>query len=151
MKKHVIILGVSLMLLSVYVSGCDKLLRSNPDHVTVNIMVAVYITMLDAQNHVVNATTDGMEVVIGITRDGADWNPFTRIMQNGLCQATGVMELSKGQYFEVNATVPHQFREYRMITPGYAKLTWDTVNASDIYGDIYNWYPHVTITMKQQS
>lgn len=151
MKKQWMLIGTCFLLISTSLSGCDMLLTPKPDHITVNIMVAVYVTMLDTQNNIVNVTTDGMEVTIIVTRNGNDPNLFTRLMQNGLCQATAVMDLAKGQYFECNATIKAQYGKYRMTAPGYAKLTWDTVNASENYGDLYNWYPHLTVQMKQQS
>jgi hypothetical protein len=148
MRKLWAMIGTCFLLISLGVSGCDQLLTTKPDHITVNIMVAVYATMLDTQNNIVNVTTDWMEVTIIITRNGGDPNIFTRFMKDGLCQATAVMDLAKGQYFECNATIKGQYGEY-FVAPGYAKLTWDTVNASENYGDLYSWYPHLTIQMKQ--
>jgi hypothetical protein len=127
MKQQWAMIGMCLLLLTMGMSGCDQLLKKNQDHITVNVMVAVYITMLDANNQLV----------------------FQRIMQGGLCQATGVIELSKGQYIDCTVTLPNSLDTYRQVAPGYAKLTWDTVNATTNFGDMYDWYPHITVQMKQ--
>jgi hypothetical protein len=151
MKHQWAIIGTCFLFIFLGISGCDQLMTKKPDHITVNIMADVRITMLDRQNNVVNVSTDWMEVTVLITRNGADPNLNTRYMQNGLCQVSAVEVLSQGQYFECNATVKGPYGEYDPLTPGYAKLTWETVNASQNYGDVYMWYPHLTIQMKQRS
>ena len=149
MKKQKVMIGIFLVLMSLCISGCDQLLGNHPDHVTVNVMVAVYITMIDAHNQVVDIKTNGLPVTIFMTKNGGDQRVFERIMQGGLCQATGVIELSKGQYIECNVTCKSGYDNFYQVAPGYAKLTWDTVNSSTNFGDMYNWYPHITIQMKQ--
>jgi len=149
MKNSIVVLGVCILLLSLCLSGCDKLLPNNPDHITVNVMVAVYLTMIDAHGQTVNVSTNGLPVTIFMTKNGGDRLVFERIMQGGLCQATGVIELSRGQYIECNVTAKNSYLDFYQVAPGYAKLTWDTVNASINYGDMYSWYPHITIQMKQ--
>jgi len=149
MKKHMMMLGIFLVLMSLYVSGCDQLLSKHPDHITVNVMVAVYITMLDAHQNIVNISPNGLAVTIIMTKNGGDQLVFERIMQGGLCQATGVIQLSKNQYIECNATVKGSYDNYYPVASGYVKLTWDMVNASTNYGDMYSWYPHITIQMQQ--
>lgn len=151
MKKQRLTIGAYLLLILLCVSGCDQLMSQKPNHVTVNVMVAVYMTMIDAHNTIVNISTNGIPVTIIMTKNGGDQLVFQRIMQGGLCQATGVMDLSKGQYIECNATVQDGYDNYFPVAPGYAKLTWDTVNASTNFGDMYSWYPHITIQMKQTS
>jgi hypothetical protein len=151
MKKQWMIIGTCALLVSMGLSGCDQLLSTKPNHVTVNVMVAVYVTMLDEHNNIVNISTNGIPVTIIMTKNGGDQLVFQRIVQGGLCQATGVIDLSKGQYIECNATVQGGYDNYYPVAPGYAKLTWDTVNASTNYGDMYSWYPHLTIDMKQQA
>jgi hypothetical protein len=143
------IIGTCFLLLSLSLGGCDKLLSPKPDHITVNVMIAVYVNMVDAHYNNVNVTTDGIPVTIFITKNGSDRLVFQRIMQTGLCQATGIINLAKGQYIECNATVQGSFDNYFPVAPGYAKLAWDTANASTNYGDMYDWYPHLTIQMKQ--
>jgi hypothetical protein len=151
MRKPWVMIGTCFLLISLCISGCDQLLNTKPNHITVNVMVAVYVTMLDAQNNIVNISTDGIPVTIIMTKNGGDQLVFQRIMQGGLCQATGVIDLSRGQYIECNATVQGGYNNYYPVAPGFVKLSWDTVNASTNYGDMYSWYPHLTIQMKQQS
>jgi len=150
-KQRAMIIGTCFLLISLCVSGCDQLVSTKPSHITVNVMVAVYITMLDAHHNIVNITPNGLPVTIIMTKNGGDQLVFQRIMQGGLCQATGVIELSKDQFIECNATVQGSYDTYYPVASGYAKLTWDTVNASTNFGDMYSWYPHLTIQMIQAS
>jgi len=120
-----------------------------PDHISVNIMVAVNIQFLNADNAVIQKNTDGMKVSIKITKNGQNNLVFERIMQNELCQATGDFDLTKGSYIECNASIKDENHLYHQIFQGYAKLTWDTVSASTNYGGVYNWYPKITITVKE--
>jgi len=119
------------------------------DRISVNIMVAVNIQFLDVDNNVVQKTTDGLKVNIEIVKNGRDRLVFERIMQNGLCQATGDFELTEGSYIECNASIKDENRLYHQVFPGYAKLTWDTVNSSTNFGGVYNWYPKILITVKE--
>jgi hypothetical protein len=148
-KRRVMIIGTCFLLIFLCVSGCDQLMSTKPSHITVNTMVAVYINMVDSHNNMMNISTNGIPVTIIMTKNGSDQLVFQRIMQGGLCQATGVMDLAKGQYIECNATVQGGYDNYYPVGPGYAKLTWDVVNVSTNFGDMYSWYPHVTIQMKQ--
>ena len=150
MNNRLVVLGISLVLCTLCVSGCDKLPRNTPSHITVNIMAAVYITTIDAHDQAVNVTTDALPVTIVMTKNGGDQLVFQRVMQGGLCQATGVIDLSKGQYIECTVTCQSGYNNFYQVAPGYAKLSWDAVNSSENYGDMYSWYPHLTITMKQQ-
>ncbi len=112
-------------------------------------MVAVQIQILDANNNILQKSTDGLIVIIEIMKNGQDRLVFERIMQNGLCQATGDFELSKSDSIECTANIKDQQGNYHQVSQGYDKLTWDTVNASSNFGGVYNWYPKITITLKE--
>jgi hypothetical protein len=120
-----------------------------PDRISVNVMVAVKIQFLDSNNNILQKSSDGMKVIIKIIKNGRDQLAFERFMQNGLCQATGDFQLSKGDYIECNVTIKDEPKVYTQVFPGYTKLEWDTVNASTNFGDIYNWYPKITLTLKE--
>lgn len=147
MRRKIILIGIGLVFLILYMSGCDQIIMK-PDHFPVNIMVAVNIQFLDANNNVIQKNTDGLTVTIEILKNGRDRLVFERIMQNGLCQATGDFELSKGSYVECNAYIKDDYHVYTQVFQGYTKLTWDTVNTSTNFGGVYNWYPKITITLK---
>jgi hypothetical protein len=70
-------------------------------------------------------------------------------MQNGLCQATGDFQLSKDDYIECTANIKDEQNVYNQVFQGYAKLTWETVDASTNFGGVYNWYPKMTVTLKE--
>jgi hypothetical protein len=120
-----------------------------PDHISVNIMVAVNIQFLDANNNIIQKNTDGLTVTIYILKNGQDRLVFERIMQNGLCQATGDFSLSKGNFIECTADIKDENNVYDQVFQGYAKLTWETVSASTNFGGVYNWYPKITLTLKE--
>ena len=63
-------------------------------------MVAVNILFLDANNNIIQKNTDAVTVIIVIQKSGRDRLVFERMMQNGLCQATGDFELSEENYIE---------------------------------------------------
>ncbi|DAC72130.1 MAG TPA: hypothetical protein DSN98_06835 [Thermoplasmata archaeon] len=147
MKKQFGILGVCLLFMTFWFSGCDEI-GTKPDHITVNIMAAVFVKLIDANDNVLNISVDGAPVNIEMTKEGIDRLTFERVMQSGLCQATGSFDLSKDQYLECTATVPKGYQGYSAVAPGYAKLTWETVNASTNFGGMYNWYPKFVIHLK---
>lgn len=147
MPRKTILLGIALISIILCFSGCDQLIIK-PDHISVNIMVAVNIQFLDSNNNVIQKTTDGMMVIIKIIKNGREQLVFERIMQNGLCQATGDFELSKNDYLECTANIKNEEHLYNQIFQGYAKLEWETVEASTNFGGVYNWYPKVTITSR---
>jgi hypothetical protein len=144
MLKRLMILGTCIILASVCFSGCD-LLNTEPDHITVNVMVAVYVTVVDEYGTPLDINPDGVPMTILMTKNGGDQLVFQRVVQQGLCQATGVYELSTGQYIECNVTLQSGNTQYHQVNPGYMKLSWDTAVASKNYGNMYSWYPHITI------
>ena len=148
MQRQVILIGIGLLVLTLCFSGCDQLIMK-PDHISVNIMVAVNIQFLDANNNIIQKNTDGLTVTIYILKNGQDRLVFERIMQNGLCQATGDFSLSKGNFIECTADIKDENNVYDQVFQGYAKLTWETVSASTNFGGVYNWYPKITLTLKE--
>jgi len=150
MRKQLVIMGVSLLFITLCFSGCEKI-GMKPDHITVNIMAAVFVKIVDANNTITNISVDGISVTIKMIKNGGDQLAFERIVQNGLCQATGCFDLYKEQFIECTATVQSGYNNYYPVAPGNAMLTWDTVNTSANFGNMYNWYPHIIIYMKNGS
>jgi hypothetical protein len=155
MKKQLGLLGVSVLICMIgCFGGCEQLgeqLGMKPDHVTVNVMVAVYVRLVDADNIPVSTSVDGVSMFIEMTRQGTDRLVFDRIVQGGLCQATGSYTMSKGQWINCTASIQKSYQGFFPVGPVSTRLTWDTVNASTNVVDVYNWYPELTITMKKQS
>jgi len=148
MRKLVGIMGISFLFITLCFSGCEEI-GTKPDSVTVNAMAAVYVKMVDAENKEMTISVDGVSVFIEMTKQGDDRLIFDRIVQGGLCQATGSYELTKGQWINCTATVQGGYQGYYPVAPATALLTWDTVNASVNFGAMYQWYPKLTITMKK--
>ncbi len=148
MKKSVRILGVSMLLILLCCGGCEEF-QTKADHVTVNVMAVISAKMVDADNKEQNINVDGMSVFIEMTKQGHDRLVFDRIIQGGLCQATGTFEIMKGQWINFSATVQGSYMGYYAVAPVTAMLSWDTVNASVNFGGMYHWYPELTITMKK--
>ncbi len=148
LHKKAFIHGIGLLVLLLCFTGCDQLIMK-PDHISINIMVAVNIVFLDANNNIIQKNTDAFPVIIVIQKNGRDRLVFERMMQNGLCQATGDFELSKGNYIECTANIKDEYHVYNQALQGYAKLSWETVNASTNFGGVYNWYPKITIILNE--
>jgi len=148
LRRQAMLIGIGVFFLILCFSGCEQLIMK-PEHISVNIMVAVNIQFLDVNNNIIQKNSDGLTVTIEIMKNGQNRLVFERIMQNGLCQATGDFELSKDDYIECNANIKDEQNVYDQVFQGYAKLTWETVNASTNFGGVYNWYPKMTITLKE--
>ena len=142
-------MGISVLLIMLCFSGCDEL-GTKPDSVTVNVMAAVSVKMVDADNKEMEISVDGISVFVEMTKQGDDRLIFDRIVQGGLCQATGSYVLSKGEWINCTATVQGGYQGYYPVAPASAMLTWDMVNASVNFGAMYHWYPELTIAMKKR-
>jgi hypothetical protein len=150
MRKQMGIVGIAVLLVTLCFSGCEEL-GTKPDSVTVNAMAAVYVKMVDAENNEINISVDGVSVFIEMTKQGRDRLIFDRIVQGGLCQATGSFVLSKGEWINCTATVQGGYQGFYPVAPASAQLSWDTVNASVNFGAMYHWYPELIIVMKKGS
>jgi len=150
MIKQLGTLGLSMLFITLCFSGCEDLGKKS-DHITVNVMVAVFVNIVDAQNNKMAISVEGIHVFIAMTKTGGDRLIFDRIVQGGLCQATGVIDLYKGQWINCTATVQDGYMGYYPVAPASSLLSWDTVNASDNFGNMYSWYPKQTIILKNGS
>ena len=139
-----------MLFLTLCFSGCEEI-GMKPDSVTVNVMAAVYVKMVDAENKEMTISVDGISVFIEMMKQGRDRLVFDRIVQGGLCQATGSYTLSKGEWINCTATVQGSYMGFYPVAPASALLSWDTVNASVNFGGMYHWYPEMIITMKKGS
>jgi hypothetical protein len=148
MRKLVGVVGIGVLLITLCFSGCEEI-GTKPDFLTVNVMAAVYVKMVDAENKEMEISVDGISVFIEMTKQGGDRLIFDRIVQGGLCQATGSYELSKGECINCTATIQGGYMDFYPVAPASALLSWNTVNASVNFGAMYHWYPELTITMKK--
>lgn len=150
MKKKLIISITCILFLTSCYSGCEQFLNK-PDKISVNVMVAVFFDVVDVNNNPVNISVDGAEVTIKILKNGDNYFVYKRIVQNNLCQASDNFQIIKGDTIECVVTVPNEYNNCHPMNNGSAMLTWETAQANMGITGLYNWYPHITIIMKQNS
>lgn len=144
------IIGACILLVILCFSGCEQL-ETNTETVTVNVMAAVYVRFVDEENHEVSMSADGVTVSIEMAKQDQNRLVFSRIVQQGLCQATGSYTMNTGESITCTATIENSFMGYTTVSPVTAQLLWSTVSASANFGSMYHWYPELTITMKKGS
>ncbi|VVB60303.1 Uncharacterised protein [uncultured archaeon] len=149
-NKIVVIIVICMLFLTLLCSGCEQFLNK-PDHIKVNVMVAVFINVVDQNYTPVNISLDGAEVTIQILKNGNNYFVYKRIVQNNLCQVSDNLQLSKGDSIECVATFQKEYKNCYPVTNGSATLIWETASNAINFGELYNWYPHITIIMMQDS
>jgi hypothetical protein len=137
-----------MLFLTLYLGGCEQLFNKS-DYVKVNVMIAVFINAVDENYNPVNISLTGMEVKINVSKNGKDNLSFQRLIQNNLCQVTCTYTLTQGESIKCVTTIPSGFNNYYPINTGNATLSWETAQANMDMTGLYNWYPHITIIMKQ--
>lgn len=142
------LMGVVFLFLFLLFSGCE-LLKTEKDHLTVNVMTAVFLTVLDERNQQITQNMDGAAVSIEIIKNGKDRFVYDRIMQKGICQATASFTLYKGQFIECSATVPKGYLGFYPIAPATSRLTWETAESQATLTGTYNWYTDLIILMRK--
>jgi len=150
MRCRIGFLGVCMVLVTLFFSGCDEL-GTKPDTVTVNVMTTIYVRLIDAENHEVSMNVDSVAVFIEMTKQGNDRLIFNRLTQGSQCQVTASYLMSEGESILVTATIDDSYMGYASIGPATAQLSWATVNSSVNFGAVYHWYPELTVTMKKVS
>ena len=149
MRKQLAVIITCVLFLTLCCSGCEQF-SEKPDHIRVNVMVAVFMNVVDENYNPVNINVDGAEVTIELFKNGNDREVFKRIIQQSLCQVTDPIELTQGQSITCFAAAQSGYGCHP-VTNGSAMLTWETASASVNYAGEYNWYPHITIIMMQDS
>jgi hypothetical protein len=150
MKKQLAIMVTCVLFLTLSLSGCEQFFNK-PDHVEVNVMVAVFINVVDENYNPVNISLTGAYVEVEVSKSGKEHMLFKRYVQNNLCQVSCSYKLTPGQSIECFVTVPNGFNNYYPVNVGNATLTWETAQAHMELSGLYNWFPHITIIMKQGS
>lgn len=150
MKPHLMIVILCLLCVTVCFSGCEQF-YSDSEQVRVNVMVAVSFTVVDEAYTPLNVSLDGAKVYIKVLKNGSNRVLFERFIQNNLCQATDSVELQRGEWIECLVNFPSGFRDCYPLTNGSALLTWETATAQMNLAGVYNWYPHISMTLMQRS
>jgi len=148
MKKQLAIMVTCVLFFTLCLSGCEQFF-SKSDHVEVNVMLTVSINAVDGNYNPVNISLWGQLVKIEILKNAQYRMLFDRYIQNGSCQASCSYTLTEGESIECLVTFPNGFGNYYPVNTGNATLTWETAKASMNLAEVYNWYPYITIIMKQ--
>jgi len=150
MKKQLAIMIICIIFLTLNFSGCEQLFNKS-DEVKVNVMLTVTMNVIDEDHIPINISLNGAKVIIEAYKNETHYVPLERFIQNNQCQATYSIELTQGESIECFVTVPNGFNDYYPIANGSAILTWETAQAHMELSGLYNWYPHITIIMMQNS
>ena len=150
MRKQLAIIVTYVLFLTLCFSGCEQLLMTS-DNVDVNVMVAVFMNVVDENHNPVNISLDGAKVKIEVLHSVKGSLLFERYVQNSLCQVSCSFSLTQGESIKCLATVPNGFNNYYPLNTGNVTLTWETAQANMDLSGVYNWCPNITIIMKQDS
>ena len=132
-----------MLFLTLGLSGCEHFFTKS-DHVEVNVMLTVSINAVDENYNPVNISLWGQLVKIEILKNAQYRMLFDRYLKNGSCQASCSYTLTQGEIIKCLATLANGYT-------GNSTLTWETAQTNMNLGGVYNWYPHITIIMKQDS
>jgi len=149
MRKQLAIIVTYVLFLTLCFSGCEQLLMTS-DNVDVNVMVAVFMNVVDENHNPVNISLDGAKVKIEVLHSVKGSLLFERYVQNSLCQASCSFSLTQGESIKCLAIL-NGFDNYYAVNTGNVTLTWETAQAHMELSGLYNWCPHITIIMKQGS
>jgi len=139
MKKHILVLGCSLLVLTMCFSGCEFL--EQKDYITVNIKAYIVVPLINAQGiTVTNDTAEGVLVNIWMVKDGGERITFNKYTESsGGVVVTGSFKLYEEQPIECSAGVVDRYKTY---VPGHIDsdtLSWETVDAAADFGETYTW------------
>jgi hypothetical protein len=147
MRNQVRVIGLGVLLVTLCLSGCSEF-ETKTNQITVNVMAAVTVNMVDTNNNIIPNGADGVSVHIEMVNSGGQRLFFDRIVQGGLCQATGVIDFSKGQRINCSAAIQGSYQGFSPVGPDYEILSWDAVNGSQNIGGMYDWYPKLVIILR---
>jgi hypothetical protein len=139
MKNKLLVLGCSLMFLTLCLSGCEFL--EQEDYITVNIKAYIVVSLINAQGiTVTNDTAEGVLVHIWMVKDGGERITFDKYTENsGGVVVTGSFKLYKEQPIECSAGVVDSYKTYKPGQVDAETLTWETVDAAADFGGTYAW------------
>jgi len=150
MKKQLIIIGIIILLVSVWLSGCEVIEENN--YVIVTVDASVSIRLLDKNGaEVLNKNLSGIPIIIEMVKAGGERLRFERISSFGGADAQGTFHLYKEQMIEVIASVQGGFEDFYQLQAGYAVLPWVTVSEDVDLGESYYWETFVDITMENST
>jgi len=154
MRKHITIIGVCLLLITLSLSGCE-ILEEEEDYITVNVGVLCNVVFFDNQGKW-DPTKDpaSIPVRIQMIKDGGERFTFNKVTESSLGATEyveGSFKLYKEQRIEVTAETVGEFGDFYEYKAGFAMLTWAEVDAAADFGGSYTWRPQVIIEMRNST
>ncbi len=150
MKKHIIIIGVCLLLITLSLSGCE-LLEEEEDYITVVVVVNVLVSLLDAKgDFVVTDIAVGTPIQITMIKDGGERTILNRVTdESGSVKGgTGSFKVYKEQPVECIVTATGSYKTYAPVEPYIATLSWEEIDAAADFGGTYTWTVYAGVLLQ---
>jgi len=150
MKKHLLILGVCLLFITLSLSGCE-LLEEEEDYITVVVVVDVLVSLLDAKgDFVITDIAVGTPIQITMTKDGGEHTILNRVTDEAgsVNGGTGSFKVYKEQPVECIVTATGSYKTYAPVAPYIKTLSWAEVDAAADFGGTYIWTVYAGIQLQ---
>jgi hypothetical protein len=149
MKKYIIVLGSSVLFLTLCFSGCEEF--EEEDYITVNINAKINGYLMDKTGYSPDVIPNGIPLHISMVKAGGERLDFDKTSdQNGI-YVTGSFNLYREQPIDIYAYANGNYSIY-LPGPGVsATLTWETVDAAADFGETYTWSPTLYVTLVEPS
>jgi len=151
MRKHITIIGVCLLLITLSLSGCE-ILEEEEDYITVVVVVNVLVSLLDTKgDFVITDIAVGAPIQIMMTKDGGERTILNRVTDEGgtVDGATGSFKVYKEQPVECIVTATGSYKDYAPVAPYYETLSWAEIDAAADFGGTYTWTVEAPIQLQQ--
>jgi len=151
MKKHITILGVCLLFITLSFSGCE-LLEEEADYITVVVVADVLVGLLDYQGYPLEIDfAEGVPIQITMTKAGGERTIVNRVtdVAGSVDGATGTFKVYKEQPVECIATATGSYKDYATVAPDYDTLSWEQIDAAADFGGTYTWTVSLFIQLKK--
>lgn len=152
MNKNVGIFCIIFLLVCVELSGCGVI--NQPDYITVNFEAKAGIILNDKNgNPITSKVAQGVPILIQLIKDGGETRSYTKVTDgSGDTEwVYGSFKLYKEQEIELIASAQGGFEDFSQFLPGRARLTWDQVHATTLFGGNYSWVYSVYIDMRNET
>jgi len=151
MRKHITILGVCLLFITLSLSGCE-LLEEEEDYITVVVVADILVGLLDYQGYPLEIDfAEGVPIQITMTKDGGERTILDRVTNTigGVDGATGTFKVYREQPVECSAVALGSYKDYAPVAPDYDTLSWEQIDAAADFGGTYTWKVSLFIQLKK--
>lgn len=147
MKKHIIAIGVCLLLITLSLSGCE-LLETKPDYITVTCSAEIDMILKDKNDKTILIFPSGVPVRVDFIKAGGERSTLTCTADIFGIATTGTasFKLYKEQPIEATMTVQGGYLDFHPdAAVQYQTLTWEQVDAAADFGGSYAWKPYFSV------